>query len=218
MEIQWYGQSLFQITTTKSNKERVRIIIDPYNGDYGLKVPKLKGDILLITHQHKDHNNVKAVSGNPFLIEGPGEYEVRGIMIEGIHSFHDKSQGKERGENTIYTIETEGIKLSHMGDFGEEELNNEQLEEMGDIDILMIPVGGIYTISAKEARRIVSQIEPKIVIPMHYAIPGLKLKLDSLKKFLDAFGLKKIEPQKKLSIKKKDLSFEETKVIVLEPL
>lgn len=151
------------------------------------------------------------------LIEGPGEYEVKEVYIQGIHSWHDEKEGAVRGENTIYTIETEDLKLCHLGDFGQKELTDEQLEEIGEVDILMIPIGGVSTISAKEALKIMSQIEPKITIPMHYQIPKLKSKLDNLDKFLKALGVKKLEPVNKLSIKKKDVIPEEAKIIILKP-
>jgi len=217
MQIIWKGQSCFQIITNQGKNHQINIIIDPFDETVGLRVPKLEADILLVTHQHHDHNNVKTVSGDPFLIEGPGEYEVKEVFIQGISSFHDSSLGKERGLNTIYTIESEDIRLCHLGDLGQKELTSEQIEKIGEIDILMIPVGGIYTISAKEAVKIMSQIEPKIVIPMHYSIPKLKIKLDGLEKFLKTVGLKKLEPLPKLTIKKKDISPEEAKIIALKP-
>ena len=217
MQIIWRGQSCFQIITSPGKNSQVNIVIDPFDESLGLRVPKLEADILLVTHQHHDHNNVKAVSGSPFLVQGPGEYEVKGVFVRGISSFHDSSLGKERGLNTIYTIESEDMRLCHLGDFGQKELTSEQIEEIGDVDILMIPVGGVYTISAKEALKPMSQIEPSIVIPMHYQLPKLKLKLDGLEKFLKTMGIKKIEPLDKFSIKKKDISSEEAKIIILKP-
>ena len=222
MQIIWHGQSCFQIITSHNKNGQISIIIDPFSEEIGLRIPKFEGDIILMTHNHYDHNNVKAVSAptsasEPFLISGPGEYEVKGVYIKGIHSWHDEKQGKERGENTIYTIETEDLKLCHLGDLGQKELAEEQLEKIGEVDILMIPVGGVYTISAKEAPKIMAQIEPKITIPMHYAVPKLKIKLDPLDKFLKTFGIKNLESMKKLSIKKKDLPPEEAKIIILSP-
>lgn len=217
MTIHWPGQACFQIIAARNKGEQVSVLIDPFSGEIGLKLPKLEPDILLVSHSHYDHNNIKQVSGSPFLITGPGEYEVKKVFIQGIPSWHDEKVGKERGENTIYTIEIEEMRLCHLGDLGQKELTEEQLEKIGEVDILMIPVGGIYTISAKEAFKIISQIEPKIIIPMHYYIPKLKIKLDGLDKFLKTMGIKKIEPLPKLSIKKKDFSEEEAKIIVLKP-
>lgn len=217
MQITWHGQSCFQITTSKNKNGIISIVIDPFSPETGLKVPSLEADILLVSHQHKDHNNIQAVSGNFFLIEGAGEYEVKEVFIQGIPSFHDGALGKERGVNTIYTIEAEDLKICHLGDLGQKELTAEQVEKIGEVDILMVPIGGVYTISTKEVPKIMSQIEPKITIPMHYALPKLKINLDSLDKFLKTFGLKSLEPLKKLSIKKKDLAPEEAKIILLKP-
>ena len=217
MQIIWKGQSCFQIIAKQEKNSQVSVVIDPFNGSCGLRAPSLEAEILLISHHHRDHDNTKAVKGTPFLIDGPGEYEIKGVFIQGIPSFHDDSQGKERGVNTIYTIEAEEIKLCHLGDFGQRELTGEQLEKIGSCDILMIPVGGTYTIDSKIASNIISQIEPKIVIPMHYKIPKLLVKIEEVDKFLKTMGLKSVEPLNKLLIKKKDLSLDETKIIVLKP-
>jgi len=222
MNIIWHGQSCFELITAPAKNSQIKIVIDPFSEEVGLRVPKLEADILLVSHNHHDHNNVKAVSSPtsaspPFLISGPGEYEIKNVFIQGVHSWHDNSRGQERGENTIYTIEAEDLKLCHLGDLGQKELTEEQLDRIGEIDILMIPTGGVYTISAKEALKIMSQIEPKITIPMHYQIPKLKLKLDGCDKFLKSLGIKKIEPLPKLSIKKKDISSEEAKIVILKP-
>ncbi len=217
MNITWHGQSCFEIKASPEKGREVSIVIDPFSKEIGLRLPKMEADIVLVTHHHYDHDNVKAVSGNYFLIDGPGEYDVKDIDIVGVSSFHDNSQGSERGENTIYKIEAEGLGICHLGDLGQKELTAEQLDKIGDVDVLMIPVGGTYTVSAKEAPKIMSQIEPKITIPMHYALPKLKIKLDPLDKFLKSFGIKNLEPAKKLSVKKKDLSPEEAKIVVLKP-
>ena len=214
MHIIWHGQSFFQIQTSLNKGEQTTIAIDPFDESTGLKPPSFQADVLLITHDHHDHNNKKAIKGTPFLIEGPGEYEVKEIAIQGIPSFHDEEEGKKRGSNTIYLIEMEEMKVCHLGDFGQKELTEDQLEQIGDIDVLMVPVGGEYTLDAKGAAHVISQIEPKIVIPMHYAIPKLKIKLDEVDKFLKEIGKKSVVPQPKLLIKKKDLP-SETQVVVL---
>ncbi|MBU3942639.1 MBL fold metallo-hydrolase, partial [Patescibacteria group bacterium] len=217
MIINWKGQSCFQISTTPIKNGTVSLVIDPFDEGLGLKVPKLQADILMISHDHKDHSNTKAVSGEYLLIDGPGEYDVKTIFIQGIDSFHDNVEGKEKGVNTIYVIESEDIRVCHLGDLGQKELTTEQLEKIGDVDILIIPIGGTYTLDSDEAVKIMSQIEPKIIIPMHYHIPGLKLKIDGVDSFLKSLGIKKIETLPKLTIKKKDISTEEVKIIQLEP-
>ncbi len=231
MQIVWHGQSCFQFIAENAKKEKITIVIDHFDAKLGLKMSTLKADILLITHQHSDHNNKAAVEGNPassaggptelrsalpFLIEGPGEYEIKGVSVQGIPAFHDNSQGKERGRMTIYTIGAEEMRLCHLGDLGQKELTEEQIEEIGEIDILFAPVGG-HPLDAKGASEIIDQIEPRIVIPMHYNLPGIKPENETLDKFLKVMGMEKTEPQEKLTIKQKDLPEEETKVIVLKP-
>ena len=218
MDIKWFGQACFFIKTKTRKNEEVRIVIDPFSKEIGLKPPSLEADILLITHHHYDHNNTEAVGGDYFLIDQPGEYEVKNIFIKGVQSFHDSQQGKERGFNTIYVIEAydEELRVCHLGDLGQKELTPEQLEALGEIDILLIPVGGVYTIDAKTAHKIVTQIEPKIVIPMHYALPKLKIQLDGVKPFLKLFAQEKIEPQARLTIKREKLP-QEIQIVLLKP-
>ncbi len=221
MKITWFGHSCFQILSQSDKNNKVSIVIDPFGDDVGLRLPKLRADILLITHDHSDHNNEKAVSGDteekPLIIKGPGEYESKGVFVLGIPAFHDEVGGKERGETTIYRIEAEGISVCHLGDLGQKELTVEQIDSINGVDVLMIPVGGNYTISAKEALKIMSQIEPKITIPMHYSLPKLKVKLADLTEFKKMLGIGSIEPLSSLSIKDKDFSEEEAKIIILQP-
>lgn len=217
MQISWKGQAYFQILAAPGKQEQVRIAIDPYEETIGLTPPVFQADVLLVTHDHLDHNNKKAVKGEPFLIENPGEYETKGVFVRGIPSFHDESQGKDRGTNTIYVLEVEGIKVCHLGDFGQKELTPEQLDAIGDVDVLLIPVGGVYTIAAKEAASIVHQIEPRIAIPMHYAIPKLRAKIEGPEEFLKLMAAKEAVPEEKLTLKLKDLGGEETRIVVLQP-
>lgn len=201
MKISWAGQACFSISVSNSRDHSAEMVIDPFDESIGLKMPNVSADIVLVSHQHKDHNNAQAVKGTPFLIEGPGEYEVKEVFIRGISSFHDDEQGKERGQNTIYVIEAEGMRICHLGDLGQKQLTDEQLEKIDSVDVLMIPVGGKYTIAAPEAQKIISQIEPKMVIPMHYALPKLKVELDDLSKFLKIMGSKEVAPVDKLTLK-----------------
>jgi len=220
MQIKWFGQSCFKIQTKHQNEETF-IITDPYCNNYGLKLPRLSADIVTVSHEHKDHNNysaIKKIKGKkePFLINGPGEYEISNVFIYGIPSFHDNSQGKDRGQNMIYIIKAENIVIGHLGDLGQKELTPKQLEIMNSIDILLIPVGGKYTIDAKESTKIISQIEPRIVIPMHYKIPNLKLDIDKVDKFIKEMGGQS-ETEDKLKISRKNLPSDETKIIILKP-
>lgn len=224
-KITWSGISCFEISVSNSKDHSSQIVIDPFGENYGLKVPKLEADILLVTHDHPDHNNVKAVKpiakeggGKAILITGPGEYEISSIFIKGIPAFHDNEQGKEKGRITIYTIEAEGIRFCHLGDLGQAQLTDQQLEEIGQVDVLMLPVGGGgFTITGQEASKIISQIEPKIVIPMHYHLPKLKIKLDGVEKFLKAMGKNSITPQEKLQVKSNTLPKDGMEIVVLMP-
>ena len=213
MTIQFIGHAFFKI----SSKDTV-IATDPFPKELGLEPQRFKADILTISHQHWDHNNKKAILGQPFIIETPGEYEVKGVAIRGIRSFHDNSQGKERGLNTIFVFEIEGIKIAHFGDFGQKDLTSEQLEALEGVDIILIPVGGTYTINGKEASQIILKLEPKIAIPMHYRLPSSKIKeIEPIDTFLKEMGQENLKPEEKLTIKEKDLP-QETKIIPLIPL
>jgi len=209
MNIVWKGQSFFEIASDEST-----IAIDPFDESIGLKVPKVEADILLQTHAHPDHSNKKAILGKPFFINSPGEYEVEGIFIQGIPGFHDE---KQKEPIVIYKIEAESMRLCHLSDLGQKELSEQQVDQIGEVDVLMIPVGGKYTIDAKTASSIVSQIEPRIVIPMHYKIAKLKLNIDGVDKFLKQMGEEGIKPEKKLKLSLKNLPQAETKIVVLEP-
>jgi len=217
-KITWAGQSCFQISVSNSRDNSADIVIDPFDDEkLGIKLPNLSADILLVTHNHHNHNNIKGVKGEPFIAQGPGEYEVRGVFIKGIPSFHDDKNGKEKGQNTIYTIEAEGLKFCHLGDLGQKELTDEQVDKIGSIDILMIPVGGGFTISSTEAQKIIGQIEPLIVIPMHYALPKLKIELDDVTKFLKAMGKPSVAPQDKLVVKNSTMPKGGMEIVVLNP-
>lgn len=211
MEIVWYGQSCFKLKGKNAS-----VVIDPFDPDFiGLKFPKdLEGDIVLKTHDHKDHNNVTAVNGAPRVFTGPGEYESKGIIITGISTFHDKTQGSERGLNTAFHVVIDDLKIVHLGDLGQSSLTEAQIQEIDQTDILLIPVGSIFTINAKEAANVVSQLEPKIIIPMHYSLPGLSVQLEPVENFLKEMGAEGIEPQPKLSITKDKLP-EEPQVVLL---
>lgn len=218
MDFKWFGQSCFYISGKKAHKsrEKVSILTDPFDESTGLKLYKQNVEVVLVTHDHHDHNNLSAVNDDAFVIDGPGEYEVENTFIQGIFSFHDDEEGEERGVNTIYVIESEGMRTCHLGDFGQEELTDEQMQEIGEVDILLIPVGGNYTIDGKQASKVITQLEPKAVIPMHYKIPGLEVDIEGPEKFLEATGSKDKEPEEKASIAKSHLSDSEVKIIPLE--
>lgn len=221
MQITWVGHSCFKIQTKSKNStlnpQEVTIITDPFDASWtGTKMPKVQADIVTISHGHGDHANLSAIKGEPFIIDSVGEYEVKNNFITGVKSFHDKNEGKDRGENIIYVIEAEDLRLAHLGDLGHK-LTDKQLEFVKDVDILFVPIGGTYTIDAKEAVEVISQVEPRIIIPMHYKTKGIKIKLDGIDKFCKEIGVCE-QPVDKLKISKKDLPQEKTNVILMKPL
>jgi L-ascorbate metabolism protein UlaG (beta-lactamase superfamily) len=171
-----------------------------------------------ISHDHQDHNRKDEVLGTPFIIERCGEYEISEVSIFGVRTFHDSSSGSERGENTTFIIEIEGLSLCHLGDLGHK-LTDKQLEELDGVDILFVPVGGVVTVGPKEAAEIVAQIEPRIVVPMHYKEEGINLQvfgsLAEVSEFLKEMGVSSSGPQPKLSISLGELP-ENLQVVVLE--
>ena len=209
MVITWFGHSCFRIEGKDAS-----LLIDPFSKEIGLRPPKIKDDVVMVTHGHYDHSNLEGLPSESFLIKGPGEYEVKDVFIKGIQSFHDKSQGRERGLNTIYIIKMEDIALVHMGDFGQDALSEEQIDRIGDPDILMVPVGGVYTVNYKEAVEAIRQIEPKVVIPMHYRVPGLKVDIEGPEKFLKEMSLTPEKADKSWKVQKKSLPAEEMKLVL----
>ena len=210
MVITWYGQSCFKIQSGETV-----VFTDPFDKEIGLTPPRGQANVVTISHQHRDHNNDETINGGALVIKGPGEYEMKGVEIKGVLSFHDDKEGKERGTNTIYVIEVEGIKICHLGDLGQAKLTAEQIEQIDGVDILMIPVGGTFTIDGETAVEIINQIEPRLVIPMHYKISGLNYKLDGVDVFLKEMGVAKKDAVDRLTLKKKDLPEEETQVVVM---
>jgi len=215
MDITYLGHSSFKIKTKTAS-----VITDPFDPKMvGLKFSGAEGEIVTVSHDHGDHNAVDKVSGVKKVVNGPGEYEISGVSIYGYRTFHDNKEGAERGKNTVYAIEAEGLRIVHLGDLGHA-LSDELIEEIGDVDVLMIPVGGFFTIGPKEATEIVSKIEPFFVIPMHYKVDGmsgaLSEKLLPVEAFLKECGISS-EVMPKFSIKKEDILEEQnTKVVVLE--
>lgn len=212
MNIKYLGHASFFIRSKDA-----KIVTDPFNPSVGIKFPKTEADIVTISHEHDDHNYPQGISGEPLLITWPGEYEKKGVRVTGYASYHDKEKGKERGSNTLFKIEADGITVLHCGDLGHV-LDDTLLEAIGDIDILLLPVGGHYTIDAKEAIQVAKQIEPSLIIPMHYKTTQHDEKVFGevapLEDFLKAYGIDNPETLDQLSVKKEDLT-EEAKVIVM---
>ncbi len=181
MIIRWHGHSCFEIDTG------ARIVIDPHDGrSIGLRPPRASADLVLITHDHFDHNAVRVVNGSFKVIKEPGEYAFSGIKIKGIKAYHDTENGRRRGEITMFKVISEGISLLHVGDLGHV-LLPDQISEIGHVDVLMTPVGGTYTVGPKEAYENVKLLKPSVIIPMHYKVPGLSLNLGPVDDFLKFF-------------------------------
>ncbi len=216
MNISWYGHSCFKIQTKpKRGLDEVIIFTDPFEKSLGLRPPQGQANIVTISHSHSDHSDPGFLKGDPFIIDSPGEYSIKRISVRGIDSFHDDEQGEKRGRNAIFVIESEEIRICHLGDLGHV-LTEEQVEKIGEIDILMIPVGGKYTIEPDQAKEVVAQLEPNMIIPMHYKIPGLKLDVANEKPFFSVMGEKVKEKVSKINIKKKELEGMENKIVLMK--
>lgn len=215
MEIIYLGHSSFLIKT-----KRARVVTDPFDPQMvGFKFPKIEADVVTVSHHHHDHDRSDLVTGEPLVIDLPGQFEKQGVKITGYLSFHDKSQGAERGENILFKLVSENISVLHCGDLGAI-LKDNFLDRIGNVDLLMIPVGGFYTISPQEAVQLVRKIEPAIVLPMHYNQSNLNQRefshLAPLDVFLKEMNLNgNLSHLDKLVIKKTDLPEEGTKVVVL---
>ena len=209
MEISWLGHSCFRI-----RGKQATVVTDPVSPGQGYSLGNLNANIVTVSHNHSGHSYTDGISGDPRILNRPGEYEVSGILVIGIPSFHDSVRGAERGKNTIFVMETEEMSICHLGDLGYP-LNASQIEEIGKVDILMIPVGGTSTINASAAAAMVRQIEPKIVLPMHYKTSLFQDSLEPVEIFLKEMGISETTPKPKLSVNKNNLPLT-TQVVLLE--
>lgn len=180
MKIVWLGHSSFKVILESGEV----IVFDPYDSTYGCKPKPQTADFVLSSHDHRDHNCTANIRGEYTLVNNPGEYSFGDVKIKGYETFHDKSGGKERGLNTVFKLSVEGMHLMHLGDLGEVP-KNAFLKSLGKVDILFIPVGGVYTIDAAEALSVMDAVSPNIIIPMHYLTEAVNLRLDPLSKFLE---------------------------------
>jgi L-ascorbate metabolism protein UlaG (beta-lactamase superfamily) len=209
LDVTWLGHGCFRLRGRGS-----AAVTDPYPPSIGLKLSRLDADLVTVSHPHENHSYTQAVR-DAYEIRGPGEYEVAGISVIGIPTFHDAEKGARHGRNTVYLIEIDDVRVCHLGDLGHA-LEDSEAEAISAPDVLLVPVGGRNAITAAQAAQVVRQLEPRYVVPMHYAIPGLKLDLDPLDRFLKEMGVTAPEPQPKLSIQASSGEYE-TKVVVLEP-
>lgn len=213
MEITWYGHSCFRL----AERGYATIVTDPFDGSLGYDVPRLKADIITVSHEAPGHNNVGVVKGaRP--IRGPGEYEIGGVFITGIPTTKAESGRKKKDDgqghsNTLYLFDFDGLTVCHLGDLNHVPTQT-QIEDLGTVDVALVPVGGGGGLNAAQAAEVISLIEPSVVIPMHYKTNDTSLKLDALSKFLKEMGLGNLKAQDSLKLGKSQMP-EETQVMVL---
>src|SRR5579872_2422195 len=208
MEITWLGHSCFQL-----RGKTVTLITDPFPPQLGYSLGKVTAPIVTLSHNHAGHNYVQGVGGNPYVVQGPGEYEISEVLITGVASYHDNKRGQEQGRNTIYVIHIDDLVICHLGDLGHI-LQEEQLEEVADADVLLIPISGQHTINAAQAAEVISQVEPRVVIPMHYH-PSTGEGPDPLDKFCREMGVETVTTQPKLLITRNTVPAE-MQIVILE--
>ena len=215
MKIKWLGHASFLITSDVGT----RIITDPYDPVYvagdgpGYEEIKESADIVTTSHDHNDHNNVSAIQGNPQVIKGTAE--AKGVKFQGIPTYHDEARGSKRGSNVIFCFEVDGVKICHLGDLGHE-LSDKQAAEPGKIDVLLIPVGGFFTIDAATASRVCDQIKPRVIIPMHYKNDKCGFPISGVDEFLRGKNNISQLNTSEVEIKADDLPVD-TQIIVLQP-
>ncbi|MFH0905341.1 MAG: MBL fold metallo-hydrolase [bacterium] len=210
MEIRWIGHSCLQF-----KGGNIAVITDPFSDEIGLKLPALQSDLVTVSHNHYDHNHVAGVTAK-IVFDTPGEFEFGGIRIRGFRTWHDEEAGTARGSNVMFMFEIDGVKVLHCGDLGHP-LSPEFLEKINGVDVLAVPVGGKYTLSAAQAAQLVRDIEPKIVIPIHYHVPGLKIDINNASDFINRLG-SETRSVGTLSVTKKSLPTEGTIIYMLKPM
>ena len=212
MNVSWLGHSCFLITSGGG----LKVITDPYSVGGGINYSPIRetADIVVVSHDHFDHNAVSAVRGKPEVVRGSGIKTVRGIRFRGIATYHDTSQGKQRGTNTVFCFSLDDIKLCHLGDLGHL-LSQAQINEIAAVDILFVPTGGFYTIDAANASTVCDQLKPKVIIPMHFKTPKCDFPISGVEDFIH--GKRNV---KKLDCSQIEFKFEElpaaTEIVVLK--
>ncbi len=214
MDITYLGHSSFKL-----RGKTAAVITDPFDPTMvGLKFPKNEADIVTVSHDHEDHNKVDLVINTKMVISGAGEYEIMGVSVIGVETDHDASGGGERGKNIIYVFEVDGVRIAHLGDLGHK-LSDKIIEQLGDVDVLMIPVGGVYTIGPRDAVDIAKEFDCPYIIPMHYKTAGINEenfgKLNTVDDFLKESGYE-VEKIDKLILKKELINYEQRKVVIIE--
>jgi L-ascorbate metabolism protein UlaG (beta-lactamase superfamily) len=208
MRISWLGHSCFRL----EGSQGLRILTDPFGKDVGYGPPDVQADIVLISHDHSDHNNSRAVKGRPVVIKGPGKHLSQGMEFRGIETYHDEKGGRLRGANTIFCFQLDGLAVSHLGDLGHV-LRDQEIGSIGSVDLLFLPVGGIYTIDGRKAWQVIHQLKPRIAFPMHYQTDVLRFRLGRVEEFLE--GHEYEGPLDSLEVSQKDLKARGLKVVLL---
>ena len=211
MDVTFLGHSCFRL-----RGKAAAVVTDPYPPTIGLKLSRMDAELVTISHEHENHSYTQVVRDGAYEIRGPGEYEVAGVSVIGVPTYHDGEKGARHGRNTVYLIEIDEVRVCHLGDLGHK-LDDTEAESVASPDVLLVPVGGRSAMNGAQAAEVVRQLEPRYVVPMHYAVPGLKLQLDPIDRFLKEMGVTASDPQPKLSVQKSSVTEYETRVVVLEP-
>ncbi len=213
MKITWLGHSSFKLAESTGTT----VVTDPYHPYVGYEMPEVTADIVTVSHGHKDHNHLEAVKGNPEVLNHAGAYDISGVHILARRTYHDSKNGAARGENLVFKFRMDGVDICHMGDIGEE-CNAMLVESLAPVNVLMIPVGGTYTIDAEQAKEFVDRIMPDVVIPMHYKTRDCAFDIARLNEFLDLFDDEDVVYTESDTVEfdRADFDGESTKVYVLE--
>jgi len=209
LDITWYGHSCFRLT----ERNQITVITDPYSDVIGLPAPKLKGDVVTISHDEPGHNFFDAVKSDPHILTGPGEYEIGGVFISGI-AMHDIEAPSPRW-NVSYLFQYNGLTVLHLGDMSHVP-DQSTIEALGEVNVVLVPVGGGNALRAGQAAEVIALIEPHFIVPMHYELPGLNIELDSVDKFIKAMGISKVQEEDNLKVTSGMLP-EQPQVILLRP-
>jgi L-ascorbate metabolism protein UlaG (beta-lactamase superfamily) len=211
MELTWLGHSCFRLRGKDAT-----LITDPAAPSTGYSLGRLSANIVTISHSHPGHSYVRGVSGEPKVVDGPGEYEIEQVLITGVQTYHDRERGKLLGRNTAYLITMDDVQICHLGDLGDT-LDDRAQEALNGADVLLVPVGGGNALDAEKAVEVIAQIEPRLIIPMHYATPAYKPDgsvLDPVDKFCREMGVEVAEPQPKVVVTRATLPTEPTVILL----
>lgn len=213
MEITWHGNSCFRI----NERGMAAVVTDPYDPQVvGIDPGKLKAEVVTISCDHPAHNYTKGIKGKAFEVTGPGEYEIGGVFITGVRINGGKSKSSpDIIRNTVYVIDYNGLKIAHLGELNSVP-NQTEVEGLGEVNIALVPIGGLTSLNAAKAAEVISLLEPSIVIPMHYELPGSLLKLEPLSKFLKEMGLTAVETEESIKLASVNVLPEEIRVMVLD--